>query len=326
MRRADGPDYLCHSNPNKGATCEKVLGLADNWWQAMRVEIWERVAMRPGHPRLRGSGVAKGLITRQPFLICPGRCYGPSVRYGDRWDRPIGGTGATPPPLSTRPRGGPSYDRAMREYRCQERVRKLFLPLCTPREWRDAQIVWAWLSEIRLQRMRGRVAGPDSPLERLVIERYGELFPPRALRCSACVRIRYARLSDAHLVPDVAWRFPRHRAPELPDPCALNIRGGQFAHNQLRLCLTKSELKNATTRSAALAKREITHREDLTFREWTRLHKWKRQEEERLRKERDQRLDHWQDTLESLGEPADNRDAAKKTRKKRAGGSSEPPL
>jgi len=47
------------------------------------------------------------------------------------------------------------------------RVTKLFLPLCTPREWEDAQ---------------------------RLLKRYAELFPGRTLRCRQCLGLRYGEL------------------------------------------------------------------------------------------------------------------------------------
>lgn len=68
------------------------------------------------------------------------------------------------------------------------RCTKLYLPLCTPREYDDALLAQLWLDTHM---------NPNRPLAKqavALIERYGELFEPRRLRCRRCLGLRYGEV------------------------------------------------------------------------------------------------------------------------------------
>jgi len=68
------------------------------------------------------------------------------------------------------------------------RVTKLFLPLCTPREWEDAQLAHLWLAT------HTNPNRPHTPDTLRLINRYAELFPGRQLRCRQCLGLRYGEV------------------------------------------------------------------------------------------------------------------------------------
>ena len=68
------------------------------------------------------------------------------------------------------------------------RVTKLFLPLCTPREWEDAQLAHLWLAT------HTNPNRPHTPGTLRLINRYAELFPGRQLRCRQCLGLRYGEV------------------------------------------------------------------------------------------------------------------------------------
>jgi hypothetical protein len=224
-----------------------VLALPPEWRQGLRVETWLVTDFRPGDPRLRPWLRAYGLQVQAHSLVCPGRAC---LRDGRLGVEDI-------PPLSRRARGALAWV-PREQYRCQERVRTLFLPLCLPGEWEDAKAAQAWLGTIARLREQRLVEAAGSPLEALLVERYGSLFHPRALLCSGCLRLSYGYISRPCLPPARRKWFAKRGAPELPDPFARNRLGHQFAHDQLNHPLPKSALKNAATRKAAGA---VTWRE-----------------------------------------------------------------
>jgi len=75
---------------------------------------------------------------------------------------------------------------------CQRSVVKLFMPLATRSEMRDAQIARVWLRGL-CDPSRGRPNAPGSDAERVIVERYGALLQPesRQLRCGRCLGLRY---------------------------------------------------------------------------------------------------------------------------------------
>ena len=66
---------------------------------------------------------------------------------------------------------------------CGKRKKKLFLPMCTKAELRDAGFALTWLQRASNE--------PGTQVETKLIKRYGTLFPPRALRCTACLGVRH---------------------------------------------------------------------------------------------------------------------------------------
>ena len=77
---------------------------------------------------------------------------------------------------------------AKRQHVSRGRVTKLFLPLCTEREWEDAQVAHLWL------RTHTHPNRPLSPEAAELIHRYAELFQPRRLRCRQCLGLRYGEV------------------------------------------------------------------------------------------------------------------------------------
>jgi hypothetical protein len=71
---------------------------------------------------------------------------------------------------------------------CHQRALKLFLPLCTKEELRDALTAQLWLDS-----NEKRIASSTSlrPQASHLIARYGPLFAPRRLLCRKCLGIRY---------------------------------------------------------------------------------------------------------------------------------------
>ncbi len=164
-------------NPNRGAGFSmglKMLGLPADWSTTLTVERYVQ------HAKLS-----------QHFLVCPvcaaaaaqaGASPSAAASYaaGSRSRQgPAGhGPAANRTPPSQRPSGGLPPGR----------VTKLYLPLCTPREWEDAQLVHLWI---------GSHLAPNRPYTRPVLElleRYAELFPGRRLRCRQCLGLRYGEV------------------------------------------------------------------------------------------------------------------------------------
>ncbi len=95
------------------------------------------------------------------------------------------------------------------------RALKLYLPLCTAGEARDAQLAQRWLERRGEQYLR---CGPGDRFDvhAAMVDRYGPLFAPRRLLCRRCLGLRYG---------EVKLRQPFRRAmfkgdPEImfPDP------------------------------------------------------------------------------------------------------------
>ena len=74
--------------------------------------------------------------------------------------------------------------------RCGEKKDKLFMVLCTEREFEDAQIAQAWLR----QRDALGGSGPGTAGEAALVARYGLLFEPRGLLCRGCLGMRYGEV------------------------------------------------------------------------------------------------------------------------------------
>lgn len=151
----DGP-----VNPNRGVGFShcKLLGLNAMWSTTLRIE---RIVQ---HAKLR-----------QHFLVCPVCSEAVEQRLGGQSSSNIASRRC-----STASKKLPG------------RVTKLYLPLCTPREWEDALLAQLWLNA-RPQ----HVTHPNRPLAPEVlqlIERYGELFEPRRLRCRHCLGLRYGEV------------------------------------------------------------------------------------------------------------------------------------
>ncbi len=154
-------------NPNRGASRSKGLGVQWNWSQPVRIEQWQ-YAKR---------------ATPSYFLICPGGT--PSMRddairrhgfdpaaHGQHFDERL-------PGLST-------VDRGFKRKGCPQRVRMLFMPLCTKTEARDAQLAQLWIQS-QSPAMRNQHVNFIEQLQR----RYGLLFSPRMLLCARCLGLHY---------------------------------------------------------------------------------------------------------------------------------------
>jgi hypothetical protein len=71
---------------------------------------------------------------------------------------------------------------------CKQRALKLFLPLCTQPELRDALTAQLWLGSNEKRIARSSTLRPQASD---LIARYGPLFPPRRLVCRKCLHLRY---------------------------------------------------------------------------------------------------------------------------------------
>ena len=71
---------------------------------------------------------------------------------------------------------------------CKRRALKLFLPLCTQPELRDALTARLWLDA---NEKRIATSSTLRPQASTLIARYGPLFPPRRLLCRKCLGLRY---------------------------------------------------------------------------------------------------------------------------------------
>jgi hypothetical protein len=150
------------SNPNKGASREKKLGLwgageigfpAAGWSQELRVERWLRFPLSSLQSFCATVSVRASAPPRnQHFLICPG---------------------------------------------CETKVVKLFLPLTTQAEEDDAELAEGWVRLIeahpkfRLQRTRDPVV---RDLCDRIVNRYGLLFRGRKLLCRGCLGLKYGEI------------------------------------------------------------------------------------------------------------------------------------
>ncbi|MEM9345613.1 MAG: hypothetical protein AAGB26_03235 [Planctomycetota bacterium] len=115
------------------------------------------------HTTLRIERIVQHANLRQHFFVCP-----------------VCGLASSPNPQHLKPNT---------QARLSGRCTKLYLPLCTPREWEDALIAQLWLTS-----HPHFIAHPNRPLPTEVVQvlnRYGELFEPRQLRCRQCLGLRY---------------------------------------------------------------------------------------------------------------------------------------
>jgi hypothetical protein len=153
-------------NPNRGVGFSmglKMLGLPAAWESTLTIERYRQ------HARLS-----------QHFWVCPVCGSGDASEDATSDACPVSASGVRRPPAMAAKKSLPPG-----------RVSKLYLPLCTPREWDDAQVAWLWL------RTHVRPTAPLSPAAAGLIERYGELFPVqggRSLRCRSCLGLRYGEV------------------------------------------------------------------------------------------------------------------------------------
>ena len=75
--------------------------------------------------------------------------------------------------------------------RCQQRALKLFLPLCTEQELRDALTANLWLNQNQQRIARSPTLRPQASQ---LIARYAPLFEPRSLQCRKCLALRYGEV------------------------------------------------------------------------------------------------------------------------------------
>ncbi len=150
-------DAGLEGNPNKGATRTKMIGLAYEWTQPLRIEKWvfpKRI--RPAY-----------------YLICPGT-FLRNRAPGEKSD-----TDPRLPPLSTVKAGRKATG-------CPQRALKLLLVQCTWEEARDVEIFETWLASIPMQVRRAHLDVITS-----VINRYGPIMFPRTLLCPRCLGVQY---------------------------------------------------------------------------------------------------------------------------------------
>ena len=170
------PDTHAHTrhtlnptNPNRGVgfNLHKMLGLDCLWQTTLRIERYIQ------HAKLK-----------QHFLVCP--VCGPRNDGSSGADIPVCHSAQ---PKRSNPVGQSPHAKPQRLPR--GRVTKLFLPLCTPQEYADAQTAQLWLAT------HCHPNRPWPPAAAQLIERYGELFDPagkRSLRCRQCLSLRYGEV------------------------------------------------------------------------------------------------------------------------------------
>ncbi len=73
--------------------------------------------------------------------------------------------------------------------RCKTKVCKLFLPLCTHDELRDAITAQQYATLLQTHPLTRNA--PITPLDAAIINRYRALFHPRTLVCRTCLHLRY---------------------------------------------------------------------------------------------------------------------------------------
>ena len=146
----------------------KMLGLNCLWQTTLRTE---RIIQ---HAQLK-----------QHFLVCP--VCGPQKSH-DR-EKEIAATLRVAGPAGRSPAAiGGQSPRAKQKGLSHGRVTKLLLPLCTPQEYDDAQLAQLWLQT------HTNPNRPLTPEAAQLIERYGEFFAPRQLRCRHCLALRYGEI------------------------------------------------------------------------------------------------------------------------------------
>ena len=144
-------------NPNKGAPQTKMLGLWEDWSQPIRIERWRL------HDRLA-----------QHFLICPNS---PSL------------LSPSPPGRGVRGEGSSTS--------CLNKVRKLFMPMCTTEEARDADLAEAWINQLDARYRLTRAPLPASLMAQRasLLDRYSLLFTTgRRLVCRNCLGLKYGQV------------------------------------------------------------------------------------------------------------------------------------
>ncbi|MCC6907010.1 MAG: hypothetical protein IT430_03630 [Phycisphaerales bacterium] len=73
--------------------------------------------------------------------------------------------------------------------RCKRKVTKLFLPLCTADEYRDAGFAQEYITLLNTHPLTRNA--PATPLDAAIATRYTPLFQPRTLLCRTCLHLRY---------------------------------------------------------------------------------------------------------------------------------------
>lgn len=73
--------------------------------------------------------------------------------------------------------------------RCKTKVCKLFMPLCTHDELRDAITAQQYATLLQTHPLTRNA--PITPLDAAIISRYRALFHPRSLLCRTCLHLRY---------------------------------------------------------------------------------------------------------------------------------------
>jgi len=76
---------------------------------------------------------------------------------------------------------------------CEGRSLKLFLPMCSEEELRDALTARLWLDSNKQRIARSATLRPQASR---LLARYGVLFPPRQLRCRKCLGMRYGEVKS----------------------------------------------------------------------------------------------------------------------------------
>ncbi len=174
-------------NPNFGAAASKILGLPLSWSTALTIERW-RIGTIPetsAAPPNLASCAKWDRAIRRHYLRCPGS-RSSTIPVWKPDPRRI-----TPTKLQ---RFWWGLDKPPYSEPCTGKTYKLFLPLCTEREYLDSLLALNWLNLVASLRAQRLIPAAGTRDEALLIDRYALLFHPRIPLCRRCLGIHYGKV------------------------------------------------------------------------------------------------------------------------------------
>ena len=221
------PDRGLHSNPNKGACRNKIIGLTGEWSQPIRIEHWQYPTrihpvyflICPGFQRELKINPQMSAMSPMPSKRNQPKSMSASSELPADSELPI--SNLFLPPLSTRKPG--------REHpntkKCPQRCFKLMMVQCTQAEAIDAYAAQLWINSLP-DRLRSRQPY-DSFIHKL-IARYGPIMQPRVLLCPRCLGVHYGNHPET---VRQSWRRRNKRPDTTPaaNPAALAVPLNQFS-------------------------------------------------------------------------------------------------
>lgn len=127
----------------------------------------------------------------------------------ERWQRRSNKSKSKTTRTETTPPGSPpSHQHFIICPRCEAKVSKLFMVLCTLEEVIDAEFAEAWIAHVDAQHQATRLAPPTQRLKlrARIIDRYGLLFRARRLVCRSCLNVRYGQVREESRREDTYFR------------------------------------------------------------------------------------------------------------------------